>query len=474
MNLFKFITIILVFQSFTLVQKTVSVDPFSLFALALGTGLSLGFGIWGVLDPGPSNERKTILAKVQDIEIGLEKLSYEMNHILSDIKLALSVSPFLNKWWAMRIDFEGKMDGVFRDLKRTLSADEEQYITQDILSDRADTVHQLIQKMHDTLFAHGEGQLFNFMLIKLGEYARNNYLPKTKLMYDLYLGLMAIELKARLAMEFQYDVLRRRNTSYEERETHDKLQSNQRIITLKNKFKQALYDMENIKQFIGVKNYDKRVEWCVDDINADVEHGYVISDIKIEIANFPGLTILGARGAENYNKFIKKYPSEAWERIRFEIRQRKLISRGVLGKSKTWFMPCQNWKKFDEFEPQFVLLENTANEQYALTGIRFHTVDMFSGNKRIYMEGVYTAFEFDNNGTEKLLTNKVMSSRGRRRDDDYNFATQNYPTDSIVLKGFSVTYADAGKASKMDCRQDIQLCPNIGFYGLDYGQFISI
>lgn len=77
------------------------------------------------------------------------------------------------------------------------------------MSDRADTVHQLIQKMHDTLFVHGQGQLFEFIIEKTGEYAKAIRLPRDKLTFDLFLLMLAIELNARLAMEFQFNVLRK-------------------------------------------------------------------------------------------------------------------------------------------------------------------------------------------------------------------------------------------------------------------------
>lgn len=424
----KFISIVLIsFQLITAIEKTESVDPFSLFSFFIGTGLSLGFGAWSILDNSASNERQALqrntLARIEEVQNGLHKLSVEMNQALADIKQILSVSPFLNKWWAMRIDFNGKMDGIYRDVRRSLSEVEKRLVIQEILSDRADTIHQLIQKMHDTLFMHGGGQLFNFMIEKIGEHAKTNRLPRDKLTFDFFLGMLSLELNARLAMEFQFSVVRKWHSDHAERETYEIHRSNQRIITLKSKFRQALADMRQLLDLSisrpAPTYWQGAVEWCVDDLYADVEDGYVIADVKL------------------ISDDIHSNPDK--RQIRLDIIQRKLTARGMLDKTSTrikWAKErCKKWMALDQFQPISVFLESSPSDQYALTKIQYPNVSQ----GQFQIMGVYTAFEFDNNGNANFLKQKVNFSYGKAPEQLGRSVAQGFPTfEPFVLSGFTI------------------------------------
>ncbi|XP_063702631.1 uncharacterized protein LOC134832510 [Culicoides brevitarsis] len=309
--------------------------------------------------------------KLDTIKGKLDTMSEKMDNDLRQILTNQQIAPLLNKFWALRIKFKGKMDAIYRDIPRNLTDVESSAIANSVIGDSDDSIHQLIQKIHDTLFTHDNGALFNYVTENIQFVANRKKVPADKLIFDLYLGIMSLEMKAAIGLEFQFDVFKHVHPTHnQDRRRIEKNNAMQRIQVTKSKFEEYLkkkkFHVKKETFNIGdTTNYKNSI--YLGQLKADP--GYVISDFKLSkvvTTRNAGRRFGSIDIGSSYSSYIRDvfwYP---------EIKQSKLDKYGVIDPTTS------SWKSFETCQERtplkdlrFVNQENSidSSNSNALTGI---------------------------------------------------------------------------------------------------------
>ncbi|XP_063702632.1 uncharacterized protein LOC134832511 [Culicoides brevitarsis] len=358
-----------------------------------------------------------MVTKLAGLGFSIEKLiaGNAMNHKLDEIIKKLDAmntkmdflvenNGLYSNWLQLRSTLRSRMNAIYRDIPRNLTDIECAAIASSVIGDNSDSIHQLIQRLHDMLFdsSLSHGSVFDFLKENIHILSSRKNVPAETFIYDFYLGVMSLEMQAAIGLEFQFDVFKYVYPDHnEDRRNIERNNTKTRVPKTSLKFKEY---MESAKLHVKRDNYKVQDWLCVGQLQADP--GYIISDFKLE-------SVKRRKKFKCFGLACRNPP------IVFEMYWHPKIQQSKLGPMGLIDPKTSSWKRIEDynvgnidalrdtrFENVNDIIPSNANNQYALTAISLNRVSR--GNVKVQKK--YVKFDFETGSLEgREKPNQVIS-----------------------------------------------------------------
>ncbi|XP_063698580.1 uncharacterized protein LOC134829444 [Culicoides brevitarsis] len=372
MNIRKFYLLLLTLTLF----EGYSFFVYDAVSLALSIG-GLGIGIVGTIlgiDGGKGTD------------IQLDNIKTKLNGLSGKMDFLVSNNGLFSNWLTVRSTFRSRMSSIYRDINRELTDVECAAIANSVIGDDSDSIHQLIQRLHDMLFdsSLSHGSVFDILTENIETIANRKNISTETLIFEFYLGIMTLETEAAIALEFQFDVFKHVNPNHNEnRRNIERNNSIQRIKTTKSKFKEY---MQNAKLHIKKTTLDEDGLLCLGNLHAEPE--YVVSDFKLEkiVRHFNSTQLCTQYACVPTYKAVTYYHPK--------IQQSKLGPFGLTDPTTS------SWHKIEQYNNVKALKDSTFDNKAAMLGNASHhyalgDISITESESTVNIEKAFGRFAFE-------------------------------------------------------------------------------